>query len=88
MNDEFLYQYRRPPRPEFARALYARISAKPRAGRQPLISLSFSPLRQMAKSVTIMAATFLVVCAISPKARKQVVEIRKGKVMQWQTSWL
>lgn len=75
MNDEFLYQYRRPPRRAFSETLYARISSEPQVRHRPSISISVSPLRQMTKSVTIMAATFLVVFAVWPKARRQIVGI-------------
>jgi hypothetical protein len=88
MNDTFLYQYRRPPRPEFADALYARISSAPRADRRPKIEVSLSPLRQMVKSVAVMAAALFVVWKVSPQAREQIFRKSKGKVIQWQTSWL
>ena len=67
MNDTFLYGYRRPPRRAFARALYRRITPR------PLISVSISPARQMAQSVTLMAAALLVMAAVSPRARERVV---------------
>jgi hypothetical protein len=40
---------------------------------RPRISVSISPARQMAKSVALMAATFLVMVAVSLRAREQVV---------------
>lgn len=78
MNDTFLYQYRRAPRPAFSEALYAQLSAVDARQQQPVFSLSLSPLRQMVKSMTIMAAALVVVCAVSPQARRQFVEFGKG----------
>jgi len=69
MNEPFLYGYRRPPRPAFARALYRRITPR------PLVAVSISPARQIAKSVAFMAATLLVMVAVSPRARERVVRI-------------
>ena len=69
MNDEFLYGYRRQPRPVFAERLYRRIMSR------PLISVSISPARQMLKSVALMAATFLVMAVVSPTVREQVVRV-------------
>ena len=69
MNDAFLYGYRRQPRPAFAERLYRRIAPR------PLISVSISPARQMAQSVAVMAAAFLVMVAVSPRAREQFVRI-------------
>ena len=74
MNDEFLRQYRRPPRREFAEALYARISSAPQVRRQPTISVSISPLRQIARSLNILATTAIVVFALSPRVRASVLE--------------
>ena len=74
MNDEFLHRYRRPPRNEFAEALYARISTESRSRRQPNISVSISPLRQMARGLNIVATTAIVVFALSPRVRATVLE--------------
>ena len=74
MNDDFLYRYRRPPRREFAEALYARISSEPRARHQPTISVSLSPLRQMARSLNILATAAVVVWALSPRVRASALE--------------
>lgn len=74
MNDDFLYRYRRLPRPEFAEALYARISSESRARHQPTISVSISPLRQMARSLSVMATTAVVVFALLPRVRASVLE--------------
>jgi hypothetical protein len=69
MNDTFLYEYRRPPRPAFARALHRRITPRPR------ISVSISPVRQMARSVALMAATTLILAAVSPSAREHLIRL-------------
>ena len=74
MNDEFLHRYRRPPRREFADALYARISSQSQVRRQPTISVSISPLRQMARSLNMIATTAIVVWALSPRVRTSVLE--------------
>jgi hypothetical protein len=74
MNDEFLHQYRRPPGREFAEALYARISSESQVRRQPTVSVSISPLRQMARSLNVMAAAAIVIFALSPRVRTRVLE--------------
>jgi hypothetical protein len=42
--------------------------------RQPTISVSISPLRQMARSLNVMATAAIVVWALSPRARASVLE--------------
>jgi hypothetical protein len=74
MNDEFLHRYRRPPRREFAETLYARISSPSPVRRQPTISVSISPLRQMARGLNILATAAIVVFALSPRVRTSVLE--------------
>jgi hypothetical protein len=71
MNDEFLYQYRQPPGPEFSRALYRRISAEPE---RPAVSITFvySPFKQMAASLNLLGMAIAAVLAISPEARTRV----------------
>lgn len=64
MNDNFLKQYRRPPRPEFAAALYKRIN-------QPMATkTAFSPLMRRA-AVALALLLFLLTSAllVSPTAR-------------------
>jgi len=71
MNDEFLYQYRQPPGPEFSQALYRRISAEPE---RPAVSITFgcSPWKQMAASLNLLGMAVAAVVAISPEARTKV----------------
>ena len=74
MNDQFLHQYRRPPGRKFAEALYARISSQSQVRRQSTISVSISPLRQMARSLNMIATAAIVVWALSPRVRTSVLE--------------
>jgi hypothetical protein len=68
MNDEFLYRYQRQPRPEFAKALYKRISAGPALSITP----RFSPARQTARGLLVIGTVFAVMFAISPDVRTRV----------------
>jgi hypothetical protein len=61
MNDDFLYQYRQRPRPEFVESLYRRISAEPR------LSISFG--HKLAHNVTVMGVVFLLMYAYLPGVR-------------------
>jgi hypothetical protein len=74
MDDDFLIQYRKPPRREFAEALYQRISKENRIPFSlPLISVKHS----LAWGVAIVCLVFTVVLAVSPDVRAQAGEIIK-----------
>ena len=72
MNDDtFLYAYRRPPDPQFADALYRRISAEPGIS----ISVSFSPLSPLAqfkRKLNILGGALVVLMAFSPDVRAKL----------------
>ena len=69
MNDDmFLYAYRRPPDPQFADALYRRISAEPAIS----ITFSFSPLAQFKRKLNLLGGALVVLMAFSPYVRAKV----------------
>jgi len=68
MNDAFLYQYRQAPSLAFSQSLYKRISAEPRI----TITAQFSPLKQMARCLNIIAFGLAVAFSLSPDARASV----------------
>jgi len=69
MNDDtFLYAYRRPPDPQFAAALYQRISVEPRVK----ITVSFSPLDQFKRKLNILGGALVVLMAFSPDVRAKL----------------
>lgn len=63
MNDEFLKQYRKSPRPEFAEDLYKRIS-KPMNMQRSILAP-----RRLALAVTTLMAVFVVILVFSPSAK-------------------
>lgn len=74
MNDEFLYQYRRPPDPRFARSLYRRISAGARTPTRLQITVTplFAPVEQMTRTLNLLSMAAAVAWAVSPDLRSRV----------------
>jgi hypothetical protein len=69
MNDDtFLYAYRRPPDPQFAAALYQRLSAEPGIS----MTISFSPLAQFKRKLNILGGVLVVLMAFSPDVRAKL----------------
>ena len=71
MDDEFLYQYWRHPRPAFARALYGRISS------QPVVSVSFVPMRKLVRNAVLMGVALVVMLACSPLWSEEALEHKR-----------
>lgn len=63
MNDDFLNQFREPPRPEFAASLYQRIS------RNMTTQAKLSTPRRLALTFTALAAALTFILIASPEAR-------------------
>lgn len=70
MNDNFLTQFRESPRPEFARALYDRISQETKT---PLLSLPIGTVKKrLVWAMAALCLAFVVALAASPEVRAQV----------------
>jgi hypothetical protein len=72
MNDDFLYQLREPPRPEFADALYRRISQP-----KPTPLSSFLAPKRLAFASLILFLALGLLLALSPDVRAQVGDVIK-----------
>lgn len=68
MNDEFLTNFREAPRPEFAAALYKRIS-------RPMVTQSSISLRRLAITFSVLALTLAAVLFASPGARALAADL-------------
>lgn len=69
MNDEFLYQFRKPPRREFAEALYARISRDERR------ALKVPAARRVALVMMVLVVGLGLAVLSSPSARASLGEV-------------
>jgi|YNPNPStandDraft_1061719.scaffolds.fasta_scaffold02796_9 hypothetical protein len=85
MNDDFISRLRAAPRPEFAEALYRRISASERP--TPVLGRSFAS-RRLAWSLAVLGLACLVTLAAFPQARAAVGEAvrRIGAISVWETA--
>ena len=74
MNDKFLYQYRQPPDPRFAQALYQRISAEAHAPTRLQITVTplFAPVEQIARTLNLLSMAAAVAWAVSPGLRSRI----------------
>ncbi|MFO3797572.1 MAG: hypothetical protein ACK8QZ_09865, partial [Anaerolineales bacterium] len=76
-HDEFLYQLREPPRPEFAAALKARISQEPR--RSPTA-------RRVRTGLVVLLAALVIAACAAPQTRtpiRRAIETIKVFVLEW-----
>jgi hypothetical protein len=73
MNDDFLHQYRKPPRREFADRLFRQISA---ANRRHEMLTQIKPLsRRLALSFAALCLVFTLALAVSPAARAKFLDV-------------
>jgi len=75
MNDEFLYKMRRSPRPEFAEALYKRISQQRRS--MMFEYLKASPIRALAWGMALLGLLLTTALAALPGARAMILRVTK-----------